>query len=64
MIYFKGMCAASKESILYLLKDSSHPKAVVLMVGGAEEATYCIPNTYRIILKRRKGFVRLALETG
>ncbi|KAG8337729.1 2-acylglycerol O-acyltransferase 2-like [Homalodisca vitripennis] len=59
-----GACAASKESMVHLLEDTSQPKAVVLMVGGASEAFKCRPGTYRIILKKRKGFIKVALETG
>lgn len=34
------------------------------MVGGAREAHYSIANTYKIILKNRKGFIRVVLKTG
>lgn len=34
------------------------------MVGGAQEALNSRPGIYRIILKKRKGFVKLALQTG
>lgn len=64
MFWYQGLCAASKEGMLHLLDDKSQPKAVVLMVGGASEAYECRPGTYKIILKRRKGFIRIALETG
>lgn len=39
-------------------------RATVLIVGGAAEAMECKPGTYRILMKRRKGFVRLALKNG
>jgi len=32
------------------------------MVGGAEEALYARPGSGELILKRRKGFVRIALQ--
>lgn len=63
-MFFTGFCASSKESMISLLNDTSHPKAVVLMVGGAAEAFKCHPKTYRIVLKKRKGFIKVALETG
>ena len=39
-------------------------RAVIIIVGGAAEAFECKPQTYKILLKRRKGFVRLALQNG
>jgi hypothetical protein len=33
-------------------------------VGGSAELLECQPNTDILVLKRRKGFVRLALENG
>lgn len=59
-----GGCSASRESLHYLLTDKTERRAVALVVGGAAEAFYCRPGPYRIILKKRKGFVRIALETG
>ena len=38
--------------------------SVVIIVGGAAEMLENEPGTYNLILKNRKGFVRLALETG
>ncbi len=34
------------------------------MVGGAAESLESMPGCYRVVLRRRKGFVRLALQTG
>jgi len=36
----------------------------VIVVGGAEEAFDAHPGTYTLILKPRKGFIKLALRTG
>jgi hypothetical protein len=58
------MCSASKESMNYLL---SHPKgghAAILVVGGAPEALECHPGTYVVHLKKRKGFIKVALRNG
>lgn len=38
--------------------------SVLLMVGGAEEAFYARPGSVDLVLKKRKGFVRLALRAG
>lgn len=34
------------------------------MIGGAQEAIHSRPNTYIVVLKKRKGFVRIAMLTG
>lgn len=36
----------------------------VLIVGGVAEALKSVPGTYRLVLKNRKGFVKLALKAG
>lgn len=59
-----GAIESSKESISYVLNRKSKGNAVVLVVGGAAEALSAFPGTYNIILKARKGFVRMALQTG
>lgn len=37
---------------------------VVLIVGGAQEAFHARPGNYRIVLNKRKGFVKLAIQSG
>lgn len=75
-----GACSSSAESLNYLLADrktssvelgslegedvKSGGKAAVLIVGGAAESLKCKPGCYNIILRRRKGFVRIALKNG
>lgn len=70
-----GGSAASARSIKTLLTQSNDPNdksnrdgytanGVGLVVGGAKESFYAVHNTYKVILKNRKGFVRVALETG
>lgn len=39
-------------------------RAVALAVGGAEESLLSQPHTLDLVLKKRQGFVRLALEAG
>jgi hypothetical protein len=36
----------------------------VLIIGGAVEALDAVPNTMILTLKKRKGFVKLALRHG
>ncbi|XP_033225531.1 diacylglycerol O-acyltransferase 2-like isoform X2 [Belonocnema kinseyi] len=70
-----GCCSASAASLEYLLSNKPEKlpginpnqkqgTAAVLVVGGATEALLCKPGTYRIVLKRRKGFIKLALKYG
>ncbi len=61
-----GAVTASKNSINYVLGSSSGGNAVVLVVGGAPESLDTHPNLENItlILKPRKGFIRLALKHG
>ena len=39
-------------------------RAVALAVGGAEESLLSRPCTLNLVLKKRQGFVRIALQTG
>ncbi|KAG4067557.1 hypothetical protein HA402_005329 [Bradysia odoriphaga] len=68
-----GSCAA--QSIKKLLNQSNDIKseenrdgytsnAVLIFVGGAQEALYCHPRNYTLVLKKRKGFIKLAMATG
>ncbi|XP_026321870.1 2-acylglycerol O-acyltransferase 2-A-like isoform X2 [Hyposmocoma kahamanoa] len=60
-----GGCASSRESLLYLLDKKRHRgKCVALIVGGAAEALDSHPGEYKVILKRRRGFVRIAMQSG
>lgn len=70
-----GVCSASANSLTTLLQQSNDPNdesnqdgytsnGVGLVVGGAQESFYALPNTYKCVLKHRKGFVRIALKTG
>lgn len=75
MVLGIGMASASARSISTLLtqsNDKNHPSnkdgftsnAVMLMVGGAQEALHSRPNNFTLVLKERKGFVKIALRTG
>lgn len=37
---------------------------MILSVGGAQEAMKSKPGEYKIYLKKRKGFIKVVLETG
>lgn len=63
-----GGISSSSESLSYQLSTKAEPpftgKAVILIIGGASESLECTPGSYRLLVKRRKGFVRLALMHG
>lgn len=65
-----GAIAVDNESITNFLSQSRDKNskftsnAAVILVGGAQETLYSSPGKYKIIIKNRKGFARLALETG
>jgi hypothetical protein len=60
-LYFGGQ-HASKESIIETLSKPGN--SVGISVGGGAEMIYSVPNTAKLIVKNRFGFVKIALETG
>ncbi|XP_059049698.1 2-acylglycerol O-acyltransferase 2-A-like, partial [Achroia grisella] len=65
LIMAMGSCSSSVESLLYLLNKKKHQgKCVALVVGGAAEALDAHPGEYKVILSRRKGFIRVAIQSG
>jgi hypothetical protein len=54
----------SKESLEWILTNQGKGNAAVIVVGGAEEALQAHPGNYDITLKKRKGFVKMAIKTG
>lgn len=70
-----GFSSASEKSLKILLNQSNDPSnqsihdgctsnAVGLIVGGARETFHTYPDTYRFVIAKRRGFIRVALETG
>lgn len=45
-------------------RDGFTSNAAILIVGGAQEAFLSAPNSYKIFLKNRKGFIRIAIQNG
>jgi 2-acylglycerol O-acyltransferase 2 len=39
-------------------------RAITIVVGGAAESLDAKPHSLRLVLKRRKGFVKIAIRTG
>lgn len=58
-----GMVPVSKRSLDFLLRGGPG-NAVVIVVGGAAESLDCMPGEHRVLLRGRRGFVRLALQHG
>jgi 2-acylglycerol O-acyltransferase 2 len=59
-----GAVTASRQSIDYVLTEQGKGNAAVLVVGGASEALEARPGSFTLTLKRRKGFIRVALDHG
>jgi len=61
-ILYVGYCDCDRKSITSIYKETKD--STIIVIGGANESLYSYPGTYKIILKRRKGFVRIALKNG
>lgn len=64
-----GLASVSKESIENLLSvgglnGAGMGRAVTIVVGGARESLDAKPRSLRLVLKSRKGFVKLAIRMG
>ena len=64
-----GLASVSKQSCLNILSHGGSNgegmgRAITIVVGGARESLDAQPRSLRLVLKRRKGFVKLAVRTG
>ncbi|XP_003456853.1 2-acylglycerol O-acyltransferase 3b isoform X1 [Oreochromis niloticus] len=59
-----GLYPVSKPSLVHLLSKSGKGNAVVIVIGGAAESLASSPGLNTVVMKERKGFVRVALEFG
>ncbi|KAK4540274.1 hypothetical protein LTR36_009586 [Oleoguttula mirabilis] len=64
-----GLASVSRESCENILSrggpnGEGMGRAITIVVGGARESLDAKPYTLRLVLKRRKGFVKLAIRTG
>ncbi|PYI13196.1 diacylglycerol acyltransferase family protein [Aspergillus violaceofuscus CBS 115571] len=64
-----GIASVSRESCENILtkggtNGEGMGRAVTIVIGGARESLDALPNTLRLVLKRRKGFIKLAIRTG
>ncbi|XP_048372360.1 2-acylglycerol O-acyltransferase 3 [Sphaerodactylus townsendi] len=58
-----GMVPVSKRSLDFVLRGGPG-HAVIIVVGGAAESLGGAPGEHRVVLRGRRGFVRLALQHG
>eukprot|EP00127_Corallochytrium_limacisporum_P005909 Clim_evm54s214 gene=Clim_evmTU54s214 len=58
-----GMAHVGKESLCNMLLGPPGRSALIV-VGGANEALEAHPGSYALTLKRRRGFIKMALITG
>jgi 1-acyl-sn-glycerol-3-phosphate acyltransferase len=64
-----GLASVSKESITNILTRGGADgrgmgRAVTIVVGGARESLETHPGRIRLVLKCRRGFIKLAITTG
>ncbi|KAI9674514.1 MAG: diacylglycerol O-acyltransferase 1 [Caeruleum heppii] len=64
-----GLAPVSRESCENVLSRGGSNgegmgRAIALVIGGAQESLYAQPGTMRLVLHRRKGFIKLAIRTG
>ncbi|XP_053312697.1 2-acylglycerol O-acyltransferase 2 [Spea bombifrons] len=59
-----GLIPSDRESAAYLLQNKQKGNAVIIAVGGAPESLDARPGAYTLLLKNRKGFVKLAIQHG
>lgn len=61
VLFAMGLIGSSSKSIR---KSLNAGVSVMLVVGGGREAMLTRPGTMELVLQSRKGFVKIALETG
>merc|ERR1712180_501884 len=64
LAYCLGGCCASKRGMRSLLTSEEKGVATVLVPGGARESLNGDKDRIRLVLNNRKGFIKMALETG
>nr|XP_023394806.1 2-acylglycerol O-acyltransferase 2 [Loxodonta africana] len=60
----EGLVASDKESVDHLLSRKEGGNLLAIIVGGSKESLDARPGAYRLLLRNRKGFIKLALMHG
>ncbi|KAJ0426686.1 hypothetical protein BJY00DRAFT_320353 [Aspergillus carlsbadensis] len=68
-LFYRGQSGVSRDSCIQHLTRGGYDlrgmgKAITISVGGSREYRIARPGTMGIVIKIRKGFIRLAVETG
>lgn len=58
-----GLCSVSKRSCERILRKGSG-RAITIVVGGASESLSAHPGTADLTLRRRLGFIKIAIRAG
>lgn len=64
LLFALGCIAPSAKSLNWVLGDPNGGNVAALVVGGAQESLYNKPGVYKLYLKTRKGFAKIALRNG
>ena len=59
-----GLVDVSKESINYVFSKKGTGNVGIIVIGGAAEAMESYPKAATVVLKNRKGFVKVAIRNG
>ncbi|KAF8375624.1 hypothetical protein PRIPAC_82053 [Pristionchus pacificus] len=59
-----GVGSASKKNFDYLFGQKNTGQTVIVVVGGLNESMMTCPGKYRLKLRDRKGFIRMAMSKG
>ncbi|KAJ3148040.1 diacylglycerol O-acyltransferase 1 [Geranomyces michiganensis] len=59
-----GCISVSAKSLKFVLTKMGPGRSAAIVVGGADEALLAYPHTNDLVLNRRKGFVKVAIQTG
>ena len=59
-----GLVPVDKESAAHILSREGGGNLMAVIVGGVQEALDARPGGYKLVLRNRKGFIRLALTHG
>ncbi|KAI0050984.1 DAGAT-domain-containing protein [Auriscalpium vulgare] len=63
ILLFLGVCSVSKRSCSNILK-SGPGQAITIVVGGAAESLSARPGTADLTLRKRLGFIKIAIQHG